>query len=125
MRKRIVAVKYTFTFIALCLLLTACGRRDAKLSHDITGVWLPASGVSEQFNPNGSFLATTGDSGGTTNVLAGTWAVKNGFLTEVITNVSGPNPHARIGDTARLKIISADAHHMTIEVGGQTRTISR
>jgi hypothetical protein len=117
-------MKYTFTFIALCLLLTACSRRDVKFSHDITGVW-PESDSSEQFNPNGSFLTTTRDSGGTTNVYAGTWLIKNGFLTEVLTNVSGPHPHGRVGDTVRLKIISADAHHMTCEVGGHATTMSR
>ena len=118
-------MKCTFIFIALCLLLTACSRRDAKISHDIAGTWQPSSGFSEEFNPNGSFLASTRDSGGTANVYAGTWVVDNGFLIEVLTNVSGPNPHGRVGDTVRHKIISADAHHMTRELGGHTNTMSR
>ena len=119
-------MKHTFIFISFCLLLTGCSRRDEKLSHDITGgVWRPDSGFSEQFNPNGSFLTATRDSGGTTSVYAGTWVIRNGFLTEVLTNESGPNPHGRVGDTVSLKIISADAHHMTCEVGGHTTTMSR
>ena len=118
-------MKYTFALITLSLLLTACSRRDATLSHDIMGVWQPDSDYSEQFNPNGSFSTTTRDSGGTTNVYAGTWMIQNGILTEVLTNVSGHNPHGRVGDTVRLKIISADAHHLTCEVSGHTNTFSR
>jgi len=64
------------------------------------------------------------DSGGT-NLYGGTWVINNGNFTETLTNVSGPSPHGRVGDTAPpQKIISVDAHHMTIEVGGRTHTMT-
>jgi hypothetical protein len=99
---------------------------DAQISHDITGFWpSDKSGSGEQLNPNGSFLVIAHDSGGT-NLYAGTWVINNGYLSETLTNVSGPSPHGRAGDKAPpQKIISVDAHHMTVEAGGQTHTMSR
>ena len=117
-------MKNIFPFIALCLLLTACSRRDATISKEITGVWAHSPDYSEQYNPNGSYLTISRNYRGT-NVYAGTWLIKNGVMTEVLTNVSGPKSHARVGDIVHLKIISADAHHMTIEIGGHTEAVSR
>jgi len=116
-------MKYTFTFIALTLLLTGCSRRDAKLSHQIAGSW-QGGPARWSFNSDGSF--STGDSRGTngTSIYGGTWQIQNGILTMVLTNTSGPKAGI-VGTKMTLKIVSVDAHHITYDVRGHTTTMNR
>jgi hypothetical protein len=116
-------MKYAFTFITLSLLLTACGRRDVKLSHQIAGVWQDGP-ARMAFNSDGSF-STRIPHDRSTNDYAGTWQIRDGFLTMVLTNISGPKPDGRVGDTVRLKIVYADTHHISYVAGAKTNTFSR
>ena len=116
-------MKHTIAFITLTLLLTACSHSDVKTSQQIAGVWQVGTG-RVTFNSDGTFSTVKPDGSGT-NIFSGTWQVQSGFLDMVLTNVSGPNPKARVGDTKRLQIVSTDAHHITWEMGGQTVTWSR
>jgi hypothetical protein len=52
--------------------------------------------------------------------------VRGGFLTTVVTNVSGPNFHSLVGSVSRpLQIVALDAHHLTWKVGEQSLTWNR
>jgi hypothetical protein len=116
-------MKYTFTFIALTLLLAGCSRRDAKLSHQIAGAW-QVGPARYSFSSDGSF--STADSRGTngTSVYSGTWQIQDGLLTMVLTNTSGPKAGI-VGTTMRFQIVSVDAHHITYNMGGHTATMNR
>lgn len=116
-------MKYTIVFITLTLLLTACSRSDVKTSYQIAGVWQVGTG-RVTFNSDGTFSTVKHDSSGT-NIFSGTWQVQSGFLDMVLTNVSGPNPKAQVGETNRLQIVSSDAYHITWKMGGQTVTWGR
>ena len=87
-------MKNTFIFIALTILLTACSHRDAQLSHQVAGVWDDGR-TKFTFNPDGSFVNQMVD-GGRTNEYAGTWRIRDGFLTMTFTNASGSHPDAEI-----------------------------
>ena len=117
-------MKNTLAFITLSLLLTACGHRDAQISHQVVGVWQVGTNRVTTFNSDGSFVTRTSDTRGT-NDYTGTWQVQDGYMMLVLTNTSDPKPGAQVGDTKRFQIVSADAHHIAWKVGGQTITISR
>jgi len=117
-------MKNTLAFITLSLLLTACDHRDAQISHQVVGVWQASTNRVTTFNSDGSFFTRTCDTRGT-NDYTGTWKVQDGFMVLVLTNTSGPQPGAPVGDTKRFQIVSADAHHITWKIGEQTITMSR
>ena len=116
-------MKYTFELITLSLLLTACSRRDAMLTHQVAGVWQDGP-TKITFNSDGGFANHTIDGRGT-NDFAGTWKIADGVLTMVLTSVSGSKPDGRVGDVVHLKIVDADEHHISVSIGGQTNTFNR
>jgi hypothetical protein len=116
-------MKYTLILIALGLLLMACSRRGTLLTHQIAGVWQDES-FKMTFNSDSGFSDKMIDGRGT-NKCAGTWRVKNGFLTMALTNVNGAKPDGQGGVIVRLQIIDADARHITCLQDGRTNTFSR
>ena len=89
-------MKQVFTFIILCLLLTACGRSDARLQRLVTGTWVVEVGNNIQsvniIKPDGSFAAkVTGFTNGSVVMIEGTFRVNNGALVETVTKSSQKN----------------------------------
>jgi hypothetical protein len=88
-------MRHAFTFIILCLLLTACGRSDARLQQQVSGMWLVDIGNNVRsvnvIRPDGRFAArVTGFTNGSVVVIEGTFRVKNGALIETVTKSSQP-----------------------------------
>jgi hypothetical protein len=117
-------MRYTFVFVALSLLLTACSRRDAKLAKQISGSWDSGADDAMAMSSDGSFSETFFH-GGRTNFFAGTWQVKDGFLVFTITNVSATEPHAPVGSVRRFKIDHVDDHELVYGEVGHTTTLKR
>ena len=89
-------MKQVFTFIILCLLLTACGRSDARLQQQMTGTWVVEVGNNIRsvniIKPDGSFAAkVTGFTNGSVVMIEGTFLAKNGALVETVTKSSQQN----------------------------------
>jgi len=89
-------MKLIFSFIILCLLLTACGRSDAKLQRLVTGIWVVETGNNIQsvnsIKPDGAYAAkVTGFTNGSVVMIEGTFRVKNGALVETVTKSSQQN----------------------------------
>ena len=97
---------------------------DAQISHDITGVWQEGP-FKMNLNANGGFFSRGLDSKGGTSEYSGTWVVSDRFLAMTLTNVSGSHPDGRVGDIQRVRIVSADKHHMSVLDGEHTNIFSR
>jgi hypothetical protein len=86
-------MRHVFTFIILCLLLTACGRSDARIQKQVTGMWLVDIGNNVRslnvIQPDGKFAAKViGFTNGSVVTIEGTFLVKNGALVETVTKSS-------------------------------------
>ena len=111
-------MKITLPVIALGLILTGCSKApsDAKVAKKLPGAWHrvlespDAKGITFTFSPNGSFtnqLPTpkpNGDYG--IVVTVGTFEVRDGYLIETITNISGYSGHLPVVE--RFKIVQSD-----------------
>ena len=109
---------------SLSLLLTACGRHDAKLAKEIGGTWNDGSDDVLAMSPNGSFSDTI-YSKGRTNIFAGTWQVNGGFLIMTLTNAVAAEPGEPIGSVRRLEVVHVDDHQLVCGPTGHTITFKR
>jgi hypothetical protein len=108
-------MKYTITLILLSLLLTRCGRRDAKIQQQVTGTWVVHYGgdirCTNIIRPDGGYTATvTGFPNGSVIRIEGTILARGGDLIETITSDSETNQNVPI--VVRGHIISLDDHQM-------------
>ena|ERR1017187_3622344 len=117
-------VRFTATFLLLSLLLTACGRRDAKFARQIAGTWTNESSVTMTFTPDGNF-STLWLSPRRTNIFEGTWQIRDGIVIFTTTNASGTEPHAPVSDVGRAKIIHVDDHQLVYTSDEQTISLGR
>jgi len=103
-------MRIVLTFIALCLLLTACGHRDADLQQRVVGKWL-----------QGPHTLTLGADGSYTSIFPGKppltytarWHVEQGNL--VVTDVKS-NSVPVAGNTT-VKIVKVDKHRLEMSLG--------
>jgi hypothetical protein len=123
-------VRFTFSIGLLILLLTACGRHEAKSQNQLVGTWARTGSGAMTLAADGSFRS------GWTNRLAnpttdwtyeGTWKVQDGFLICVVTNASSRHATnvAAVGDVERYRIIQLDGTQLITESGGQTNSFER
>jgi len=127
-------------FVALSLLLTACGHHDQpkepsadeKLRNALVGTWtrnndgsgytsLAADGTfSAQFN-------TTNTQHMKVWAYAGTWTAAGGFCIVTLTNSRawGTTNREAEGNTDRLRIITIDQNHLVWEADGETNSLVR
>jgi hypothetical protein len=125
MKKSIIIVIAVVLFVGVIFLRhRSSPPTDAQLSHDIGGVWQDGP-FSINFNAKGGFFSRGKDSTGGTSEYGGTWVVSDGFLTMTLTNASGSHPDGRVGDIVRLRVVSADEHHISVLDGGHTNLFSR
>ena len=110
--------------ISLSLLLTACGRHDAKLAKKIGGTWNDGSNDVITMSHDGSFSDTI-YSKGRTNFFAGTWQVNDGFLILTLTNAVPADSHEPIGSVRRLEVVHVDEHQLVCGPAGHTITFKR
>ena len=108
-------MKYTITFIFLSLLLTGCGRRDAKIQQELTGTWVVdfGHGMSDRtaIHSDGSFESQiTGYTNGSVVSLEGTFLAKDGELVETVTKHSQTN--APVPFVMHGHIIRFDGHEL-------------
>jgi hypothetical protein len=97
---------------------------DAQITHDISGVWQDGP-FKINLKANRGFSSRSLDSKGGTSEYGGTWVVSNGFLTMTLTNATGSHPDVRVGDIVRVRVVSADEHHLSVFDGGHTNIFSR
>ena len=111
-------MKITLPIIALGLILTGCSKApsDAKVAKKLPGAWHrvlaspDAKGIIYTFSPDGNFtnqLPTpkpNGDYG--VVVTVGTFQVRDGYLIETTTNISGYFGHLPVVE--RYKILQSD-----------------
>ena len=118
-------MKIAFPVLALGLVLTACSRHDAKPTQQIVGSWTSASaGTIMTISPDGSWLLRNMASGHT-NTFAGTWQIKDGFFTMMMTNSPNPNRPSSVGDVVRYKIVHVDEHQFIFQERGRIVTLTR
>ena len=108
-------MRHVFTFIILCLLLTACGRSDARIQKQMTGMWAVDIGNNVRslnvIRPDGRFAAKiTGFTNGSVVMIEGTFLVKNGGLVETVTKSSQKDE--KVPFVVHGKIISLTPHEM-------------
>jgi hypothetical protein len=108
-------MKHAFAFLALSLLLTACGRNDARLQRQVTGTWVVEVGNNIRsvnlIRPDGSYAAkVTGFTNGSVVMIEGTFRVKNGELIETVTKSSQTNE--KVPFTVHGKIIRLNEHEI-------------
>lgn len=116
-------MKKLIIILALSSSLTACSRRDTRLTHAVSGGW--THGTHEiALSHDGSFSETFHPPKGTLT-YAGTWQIKGGILSFTITNVSGPEPHEAVGTVDRGEVISVDSSHLVYKSQGDTISLSR
>ncbi|HEY1718687.1 MAG TPA: hypothetical protein VGH42_10415 [Verrucomicrobiae bacterium] len=84
-----------FIFIFLGLLLTGCGRSDAKIQRQLTGTWVEKGDSfrsTRAVSPSGNFdFEITGLTNGITVKEEGTLLAKDGDLIITVTNDSRTN----------------------------------
>ena len=111
-------MKISLLVIALGLILTGCSKApsDAEDTKKLPGAWHrviaspDAKGITFTFSPSGHFtnqLPTpkpNGDYG--IVVTVGTFQVRDGYLIETITNISGYSGHLPVIE--RFKIVQSD-----------------
>ncbi len=115
MLDRRLLMKHAFTFIILSLLLTACGRNDARLERQVTGTWVVEIGNNIRsvsvIRPDGGYAATvTGFTNGSVVMVEGSFRVKNGELVETVTKSSQTNE--KVPFTVHGQIIRLNNHEM-------------
>lgn len=109
-------MRFILILIALSLLLTSCSRRSR-----VVGTWHDSSGaVAVVFNPDGSY--TSGDND---TRYTGIWRINGQMLVMTLTNVTGPHPYGKVGDTVRFRIIRVDSHVLSTKIDGQTNSLNR
>ncbi|MCX6894254.1 MAG: hypothetical protein NTZ16_01840 [Verrucomicrobia bacterium] len=120
-----------FSFVALCLLLTACDWRDAKLHKQIAGTWRIGDNGLITLDSDGRYQSRW--TRVSNNIITkewmyeGTWAVKSGFVITTITKNGGLNNTNSLpaGTVERFKIIQVNANHLATEGYGQTNVFER
>ena len=114
-------MKYTTTFILLGLLLTGCGRRDAKIQQALTGTWVEAGDSfrsTRVVSPSGSFdFLITGLTNGVTVKEEGTLVTKDGDLIITVTNDSRTNA-SLMPQGLHGRIVRLDEHELVVRRDG-------
>jgi hypothetical protein len=114
-------MKYTITFLFLALLLTGCGRRDAKIQHALTGTWLEAGDSFQStrvVSPSGSFdFQITGLTNGITVKEEGTLLARDGGLIVTVTNDSRTNA-SLMPQGLHGRIVHLDEHDLVVRWDG-------
>ena len=109
--------------ILLSLMLTACGRRDAKIQHDLVGTWDVDLGQNFHsttvIHSDGTFEAqVSGYTNGEIVKIEGTFRAKDGDLVDTVTKSSMTNrpvPYVLHGH-----LISIDDHECVMKWDGAT-----
>jgi hypothetical protein len=114
-------MKYTITFIFLALLLTGCGRRDAKIQQQLTGTWVETGDSyrsTRVVSPSGSFdFQITSLTNGITVKEAGTFLVRDGDLIVTVTNDSRTNA-SLMPQGLHGRIVRLDEHDLVVRWDG-------
>jgi len=111
-------MKYTLLFLGFVLLLTGCGRRDAKLTEQITGVWTNDLCVWT-LSPDGSWVSqivSTNDI-----KFVGTWIVRDGFI---IIDIPPEPGRGSFHFLEKNRIVSVNKTNLVIYYG-ETNTFRR
>jgi len=87
-------MRFVFIFAASILLLTSCGRSDAKMQRKLTGVWIADLPNERQsrivIHPDGRYeCKLTTLTNDRVVGIEGVLRVKDGVLIDTITNISG------------------------------------
>jgi len=100
---------------------TAHHPSDAEIRQQLPGSWAGSGGSTITYQPDGSWSNPCMSQGHTVN-FDGTWQVKDGVLTHVVTNAP-----AGIGGISQFRIVRVDANQMVYENegNGKTETMSR
>jgi hypothetical protein len=119
-QQRQCTVRYTITFIALILSLTACGRRDTEIRRDITGTWFQGSNNAHTltFASDGTYISIFGGYQDHHIITyEGKWTIKRGGL--VLSGVrSNSTP---LADPPFQTIFRVDDHYLWF---GESRAYS-
>jgi hypothetical protein len=117
-------VRLVVTFALLCLLLTGCDLRDARLREKLVGTWVLGdsdvgrSGVMVIRSYGSMYSDFTHGSGPSAKevVFQGTWIVKDGYFLLTATNIINPDSIKvePVGTTERAKIVKLDG--TTLEI---------
>jgi len=105
-------------FIAVSLLLTACGRGDSKAQHDLTGTW-----IANYSNGRHSTIAIRTDgnysckiegyTNGPTVTIQGRMRVNDGFIVDTCTKHSSTN--ARVPFVTHIRIVRMDDRELVVK----------
>jgi hypothetical protein len=114
-------MKYTITFILLGLLLTGCGRRDAKIQQQLTGTWVETGDSFRSTRvvcSSGSFdFQITGLTNGITVKEAGTLLARDGDLIITVTNDSRTNA-SLMPQVLHGRVVRLDEHDLVVRWDG-------
>jgi hypothetical protein len=123
-------VRFTLSFFAVVLLVTACSRHedsaDEKIRKNLPGTWVLEARYESGSDirstttvaPDGSYACTL-DLPGRTNgprtiSMEGTFRVENGFLIDTITRDSQTNARA-VPNTNRSRVVRIDDRELVLE----------
>jgi hypothetical protein len=120
-------MKYTIPFLLLVLLLTSCGRRDAKIQQELTGTWRVDVNLGSQklhstfvVTPDGSCATeVTGFDGGKIMKTEGTLLATNGVLIDIVTRNSWPD--SKVPDITHGRIVSMSDHELIVRWDGMDK----
>ena len=113
-------MRYTFVFIGMTLLLTACGPSDTKVQRAIVGSWSQGSHILT-LSSNGAYTSTfPGLPQGQTTTYEGKWSIKSGRLI-----LSDVRSNAVAASDSDAKILSLDEHRLDLDAVGQKISLTR
>ena len=104
-------MRIVLTLMALGLLLTACGRKDARLEKQVAGTWYQGPHTLT-LEKDGSYLSIF--PGKPMVTYQAGWRVERGYL--VVTNITSNSVPMPRGNTA-VKILKVDKHHLEMTLG--------
>jgi hypothetical protein len=119
-------MKYPITFIFLSLLLTSCGRNDAKIQQRLSGTWDIDRGFGVHgtlvVSPDGSIKSQfTGFTNGFILQVEGTLLAKDGGLIETVTKVNETN--GTLPRSIRGRIVHLNDHELVVRWDGMKSDI--
>ena len=121
-------MKHTITFILLGLLLTGCGRRDAKIQQELTGTWSVDINLKGRqlhstliVSPDGSCAdEVAGFEDGKIMKTEGSLIATNGALIDIVTKNSWPDSKVP-SDILRGRIVSLDDYELIVRWEGMDK----
>ena len=106
-------MRFTITLVVLSLLLTSCGRSDARRQRELTGTWVAdfPNGLRTTctVKPDGSYSARLCFTNGSVTTLAGRMQIKGGFIVDTCTKRSDTNA---VPFVEKGYIVHIDAHEI-------------